>query len=153
MRLTDTINKIKVSAPYWLDIRKDLFITGLILLTAVGSFMLGRLSFLAEKGKNELKITRTESLPAVALSDQGDSGRGISGVGGIRAGRSISSSSKEVLPRSGVGMYVGSRSGTTYYLPWCGGVKRIHEENKIWFKDKADAISKGYKPASTCKGI
>jgi hypothetical protein len=51
MRLTDTLNKIKVSVPYWQDLPKDLFIIGLILLTALGSFMLGRLSFLDEKQK------------------------------------------------------------------------------------------------------
>jgi len=50
-------------------------------------------------------------------------------------------------------MYVGSKNGTAYYLPWCGGVKLINEENKIWFASKEDAETKGYKPAGNCKGI
>lgn len=148
MRLTDTINKIKVSVLNSPDLPKDLFIIGLILLASTGSFMLGRLSFLAENNKNELKIVSTESLAGTIASDQ----NGILSHRGGEKGTSTSSSG-EVSSLSGVGMYVGARSGNTYYLPWCGGVKRIHEENKIWFKDKEDAISKGYKPASTCKGI
>jgi hypothetical protein len=139
MRLTDTFNKIKVSVPYWQDLPKDLFIIAFILLTALGSFMLGRLSFLDEKHKNDLKIIRAEPISKETAAIIGSTDRGV------------------VIPvtssGSQAGMYVGSRSGKTYYLPWCSGVKRIHEENKIWFKDKADAINKGYKPSGTCKGI
>jgi hypothetical protein len=51
------------------------------------------------------------------------------------------------------GGYVASKNGTKYHLPWCGSAKQIKEENKIWFKTKADAEAAGYTPASNCKGI
>ncbi len=48
-------------------------------------------------------------------------------------------------------MYVGSRSGRSYYLPTCGGVKRIKDANKVWFASVEEAIAKGYHPAAACK--
>ena len=60
------------------------------------------------------------------------------------------SRSATVEPR---GAYVASKSGKRYYLPDCAGVSRIKEENKVWFKTKVDAESRGYSPAANCKGI
>jgi hypothetical protein len=51
------------------------------------------------------------------------------------------------------GGYVAAKSGTKYHLPWCSGAQRIKEENKIWFKTKAEAEAAGYTPAANCKGI
>lgn len=149
MRLTDTINKIKVSLSYAPDLPKDLFIVALIFLVALGSFMLGRLSFLDEKHKNELKIMRTE-----ALSE--NSAQIISGAIPNIQTESTDKISTQAHVSPGIkigGMYVGARSGKTFYLPWCAGAKRILEKNKVWFKDKTDAVNKGYKPSGSCEGI
>ena len=51
------------------------------------------------------------------------------------------------------GGYVASKTGSKYYLPWCGGAKSIKVENKIQFATRADAESAGYTPAANCKGI
>lgn len=51
------------------------------------------------------------------------------------------------------GTYVASKNGTRYYLPSCGGVKRINEENKVWFATKSEAEAAGYTPAANCDGI
>lgn len=51
------------------------------------------------------------------------------------------------------GQFVASRNGRYYYLPSCSGVRRINEENKIWFETKEDAEAQGYKPAANCPGI
>jgi hypothetical protein len=51
------------------------------------------------------------------------------------------------------GQYVASKSGTKYYLPWCGTVARIKDENKVWFQTKAEAEAAGYGPAANCKGL
>lgn len=56
-------------------------------------------------------------------------------------------------PMTTKGMYVGSKNGTKYHLPWCSGAQRIKEENKIWFTSKEEAEQKGYTPAANCKGI
>ena len=128
MRLTETFNKIK-DLP---DLPKDLFVLSLITLVGLGAFASGRLSALEEERKSELKI--------------------------VQASPSLESDTKEgegvplLIPVSS-GMYVGSRSGTTYHLPWCSGAQRIKEENKLWFATKEEAESKGYKPAANCKGI
>lgn len=52
-----------------------------------------------------------------------------------------------------LGQYVASKNGTKYYLPTCGGVSRIKEENKIWFTTVEEAKSRGYGPAANCKGL
>lgn len=47
-----------------------------------------------------------------------------------------------------MGMYVGSKNGTKYYLPKCGTVKRIKPENYVWFKNADDAKMQGYSEGS-----
>jgi hypothetical protein len=51
------------------------------------------------------------------------------------------------------GGFVASRSGETYYFPWCGSANRIKDENLVWFKDRAEAEQNGYRPASNCHGL
>jgi hypothetical protein len=65
------------------------------------------------------------------------------------------SSAKEPGPgaQSSGGQYVASKTGTKYYLPWCGTAKRIKDDNKVWFATKAEAEAAGYTPAKNCKGI
>lgn len=45
---------------------------------------------------------------------------------------------------------VASKNGTRYYYPWCGGVQRIKEHNKIWFKTKEAAQAVGLTLAAGC---
>ncbi len=51
------------------------------------------------------------------------------------------------------GSVVASKNGTKYYLPWCAGVDRISDANKVWFASVETAQAQGYAPASNCKGI
>lgn len=46
---------------------------------------------------------------------------------------------------------VGSRKGKVFYADSCGGAKRIKAENLIVFKNQADALGRGYRPATNCK--
>ncbi len=48
------------------------------------------------------------------------------------------------------GLVAASRNGKRYYYPWCGGLNRIKEINKIWFKTVAEAERAGYTLASGC---
>jgi hypothetical protein len=68
-----------------------------------------------------------------------------------RAAPDIPAGAPTALPSGGE--YVASKSGTKYYLPWCGSAKLIKEENKIWFATKAEAEAAGYAPAANCKGL
>ncbi len=57
------------------------------------------------------------------------------------------------LVASTTGQLVASKNGTKYYLPWCAGVDRISDANKVWFNSVESAKAKGYSPASNCKGL
>ncbi len=64
---------------------------------------------------------------------------------------SVASLATSTNPKTGT--LVGSKNGTKYHYPWCGGAQRIKEENKIWFATKEEALAKGYTPASNCPGL
>lgn len=123
-------------------IPQDALILLAILLTATGSFGLGILAGkdLAEGQGNGLWVEE----------------RPLSGEAAIEkaleaAERGVALPVGESLPAGG--QYVASKNGSAYYLPWCGGVSRIKEENKVWFATKEEAEANGYRPAKTCKGI
>lgn len=110
-----------------------------IFLMSLGGFALGRLSVLEEKKHDELSIIAQKASE--------------NGVLGVTEGDIGSSNAKLFTKQSPVsGVFVGSKSGKVYYPPWCAGVKRIHDENKIWFASKDDAEAKGYRPTTSCKG-
>ncbi len=48
---------------------------------------------------------------------------------------------------------VASKTGTKYYLPWCGALSRIKPENRVEFATPALARAAGYSPAGNCKGV
>lgn len=115
----------------------------LIIGVSLVSFVLGRLS-VTEKSdvieqKTQIVESNTQSASASTNRDVANTERTVST-------QSAQSSDAQ-------GAYVASKSGTKYHLPWCGGAKRIKEENKIWFATKEDAEKAGYTPAANCKGI
>lgn len=133
------------------DLPKDIFIVLLIILTAVGGFFLGRLSVLDRDRGGGIRVTgaipvgsletTTSEIPAQTIP--------LAAVQAANNGSSIPS-----LPTTPPqGLYVGSKNGKTYHLPWCTGAKRIKDANKIWFASKEEAEQKGYSPATNCKGI
>lgn len=142
MSIREILGKIKG----YLEIDRVFYVLVLLLLS-VASFGLGRLSVEGDlDGSPIQKMTpRTSSQvgnpsapllsPKTPLETQDNAS---------------SSSSKE---ESALGAYVGSKKGTKYHLPWCGGAQRINEENKIWFADKESAEKAGYTPAGNCPGI
>jgi hypothetical protein len=139
-RLTNTAGKIKD----YPDLPKDVFAILLVTLVGAGAFMLGRISAREEARKDDLKIVQIES-SVDAPSPASDKPAALynKGEGSTTPAGSPSSS----------GMYVGSKSGTAYHLPWCSGALRIKEENKVWFASKQEAEAKGYRAAANCKGI
>lgn len=56
-------------------------------------------------------------------------------------------------PVSGIGVVVGSKSGTKYHLPTCPGASQIKPENRIEFASIELARAAGYKPAANCPGL
>lgn len=138
MSIKDFIEKIKsflantkdgvYSQEKGLKIREDLYIVLMIILVGTASFGLGKLSAY-EKNKTPISIIKTrETLYASVLESQTNN---------------INVS----------GEVVASKSGTKYYYPWCTGVARIKEENKVWFNTIEEARATGLTPASNCTGL
>lgn len=111
---------------------KDLFLVIIILLTALISFGLGRLSKL-EEDKTPLIINQ----PATPV---------------VSTNTAINEPINTKTANQG-GEVVASKNGTKYHFPWCSGAQSIKEENKITFASIEKARKAGYTPASNCKGL
>ena len=93
----------------------------IIILSAVGSFGLGRLSAL-EASKPLIGLQEASLAPSVAPITQG-------------------------------GMVVASRTGESYYFPWCSGASKILPINQRVFVSADAAKKAGLRPSKTCKGL
>lgn len=51
------------------------------------------------------------------------------------------------------GLIVASRTGGTYYFPWCSRAAKISPSQRIWFSSEREAQAAGYAPAKGCKGL
>ena len=127
-----------------------------VLLASSASFGLGMLAERERGGEREgVKIEQIgggEGLSAGVSAALAPIPR-VSSSGGTTK----SSYTKKALPTgtatAETGKYVASKNGTKYYLPSCGTVSRIKEENKIYFNTKEEAEAAGFGPSSTCKGL
>ncbi len=141
----------------------DLIFVAVVLLFSTASFGLGMLTEKelatragegsgAEKGGfwiEDVASSTSVALPAAALTSVSRS---------ATAPKVVAPKSIPVVPPGSVvapkeGKYVASKSGTKYYLPSCSGVKRIKEENKVWFASVEDAQAAGLSPAANCPGL
>lgn len=127
--ITDIQEKINRIPPGTLE---DIFVVAVVILVAVASFGLGRLSMrLEEKGEFQMLY------PGAIQGNAGETVR-VGLVQGVAAQG---------------GGYVASKNGSKYHLPWCAGAQAIKEENKVWFESKEAAEAAGYAPAGNCKGL
>jgi hypothetical protein len=126
-------NKDKIySQENGLKIKDDLFVVFLIFLVGMASFGLGKISSL-EKRKVPISILNTQESMYASVSES------------IQTDKKVGATEK--------GTVVASKSGTKYYYPWCSGVARIKEENKVWFNSIDEAKARGLTPASGCIGL
>lgn len=148
MSIKDFSEKIKLNLANFKDqvyskenglkINNDLFIILMIMLVGTASFGLGKLSSY-EKNKVPIAILKTqESLYASTLIASNNISSEKQGTSSI------------VITNK---LIVASKSGTKYYYPWCTGVSRIKEENKVWFNTIEEAHAKGLTPAAGCAGL
>ncbi|MFA6226959.1 MAG: hypothetical protein WC631_00525 [Candidatus Paceibacterota bacterium] len=158
MSINDLTGKIKsfsadikdkvYSKEIGLKIGADLFIVFIIVLVGMASFGLGKLSAI-EKKKTPIAVYKVEeALLANALKETVTEG----GEGGASA----DSRAAQIAPtptNPSNGLVLASKSGTKYYYPWCSGVDRIKEENKIWFSTMEEAKARGLAPAVGCTGL
>lgn len=130
---------------YMRQLLGDWVLVGIVVLSSVLSFGLGWLASRdAEAGKGEIWIEEMplEKREAVRTAPEQSAIETLPIQPAAAAGA-----------MSAGGEYVASKTGTKYYLPWCGTAKRIKDENKVWFGTKAEAEAAGYEPASNCKGL
>ena len=73
----------------------------------------------------------------------------------VRPPVSITNAPKVAEPRGMNigGLIVASRTGSSYYFPWCSGVDKILLQNRVWFASEEKARQAGYSPAKNCKGL
>jgi len=111
----------------------ELYLTAVIVLVAVISFGLGRLSKIREE-KTPITI---ENVKENAETGESKSLSTSNVDSGIKADK----------------IFVASRNGKKYYYAWCESANVIKEQNRIWFSTQAEAEKAGYQPAANCKGL
>jgi len=122
-----------------LKIKEDLYIVIIIILVGTASFGLGKISGY-EKEKTPISILKTrDAMYSTVLAAN-------------QTAQTSPTKPASDLPAQ-AGEVVASKSGTKYYYPWCSGVSRIKEENKVWFDSIEKARSVGLTPASNCTGL
>lgn len=112
---------------------RKLFLSIVILLVALLSFGIGRLSVVSEwepvKIEYDLQLT-TNNLPPTTNNK---------------------ANTASVINAVGNGNVVVSKNGARYHYSHCSGAKQIKEENKIIFATSEAAEAAGYTLASNCK--
>lgn len=132
------VKKIKSAGPSLRalpNIPDDVFLGAVIILVAFGSFGLGRLS-VSERAKTPVRIENapeitTETFMTTTIKEK---------------------SAGFVANKEGVSL-VGSKNGAKYHYTWCAGAQKITEANRVYFTSKEEAATRGYAPASNCKGL
>lgn len=100
-----------------------------IMLVAVASFGLGRVSATADNFQAQTATITHLQTPVSEEQKQ-----------------------KPIINDSSL-QYVASKNGSKYYLPWCSGVNRIKDENKVYFESEDLALAAGYTPAANCDSL
>ena len=126
--MLDILTKIFKYCKYY---EKDIIFTAVIILIAVISFGLGRLSKI--RGNN-VPLT-VENLEAVNNNEN------------------TNLDQKQVLDKLNQKSFVASKNGKKYHYVWCDSASGIKDENKIFFATKEEAQDAGYEPAANCKGL
>lgn len=159
MRLAELLAKINPAGRG--DLPKDVFIFCLILLVGIGAFLLGQMAAQERERKAALRLLEVETVrPSVNQSggtevDSAGTSETLNTtpVSSPQTGKGGGNEAEASSVSEVRGAYVASKYGEAYYLPWCGGVRLIKEENKIWFATKEEAEAKGYRPSANCKGL
>ena len=108
------------------------------------------------KGVLEEVIDNLGLILVVLLTGLGSFGLGrLSALEDARAPVAIQMAPSEAKPQGMYlgGLFVASKTGSSYYYPWCLSQSKVAPVNQVWFKDEASAQKAGYRPAKNCKGL
>jgi hypothetical protein len=124
--------------------REELFLVAVILLVALASFGLGRLSALesSEGGYGELEVV-SAPVSDEELAELAEKVRlaGEDGAAALEAGE------------SGPTEIVGNKNSKIFHRADCSGARNMSEANKIYFASVEAAVAAGYRPAGNCPGL
>jgi len=116
----------------------ELYLAAVIVLVAVISFGLGRLSKIREE-KTPITIENVKE------NEETGESKPLSTSNVDKTNSSSPSTSSKI--------FVASKNGKKYYYAWCESANVIKEQNRIWFSTQAEAEKAGYQPAANCKGL
>lgn len=119
------------------DNDKELHLAIIIILVAIISFGLGRLSKIREE-KTPITIENVATSTETVVNTSSQPAR-LS-----QPGRLTADAEK---------IFVASKNGKKYYYAWCDSAQKIKESNRVWFSTKEEAEKAGYEPAANCKGL
>ncbi len=126
------------------DNDKELYLAAIIILTAVISFGLGRLSKIREE-KTPITIENAEIRESKPLS--------TSNVDSANGAGMVLEHNSSTIPAASSKIFVASKNGKKYYYAWCESANAIKEQNRVWFATQAEAEKAGYQPAANCRGL
>lgn len=115
---------------------EEAVIVGVVILLALASFGLGRLSVQHEShkeiriGERELQTYPAATYAAIESENRDQSNAETENVS-----------------------VVSSQNSDVYHFTWCSGATRIKEENKVYYTSIQDAKTAGLRPAKNCKGL
>ena len=129
-----------------------IFMTILLVIVSLASFLLGQLSVTGNK---------TVATPNVALlaNSFNSSSQKIPIKSTSVEGEKTTKSSSQVTDMNTTAQsdqsaqYVASKFGNKYHLITCPGAKQIKKENKIYFNSINEAEAAGYTKAANCLGL
>ena len=119
------------------DNGKELYLVAIIILVAIISFGMGRLSKIREE-KTPITIENVATSTEIIANTSSQPSTLL------QRGRLTADANK---------IFVASRNGKKYYYAWCDSAKTIKEQNRVWFTLKEEAEKAGYEPAVNCKGL
>jgi len=128
-----------------------IFMTILLVMISLASFLLGQLSVTG------IKTTTIPQVSLLANSVNFSSQKtpiNSTPVGVEKITKSSQVTDVTTTTQSDqLSQYVASKSGTKYHLATCSGAKQIKKENKIYFNSTKEAEAAGYTRATNCPGL
>lgn len=144
----DILTKLRLFGKPSGEVAQLTFLSGIIVLVALGAFGLGRFSGL-EEAKGRLQVYAPLA-PASNASGQGAQPVVAQLATPVAAAGTKPADMKNSGNSEPSHNFVASKNGSKYYSAGCSGASRIKAANQVWFTSSADAETAGYTLASGC---
>ncbi|MDP2642060.1 MAG: hypothetical protein Q8P21_02095 [bacterium] len=143
MSLTEEIAFDKEGKPVRFPLFKKLFLSAVIILVALLSFGIGRLSVVGNREPVRIEYDASISNSQFPISNQASVFNAL-----INNENSLKTENSKIENSTPV---IASKNGSKYHYEHCPGAKQIKEGNRIAFATPAAAEAAGYTLATNCK--